>query len=217
MSMQILEFDIFSKYPDLKYGVSTKVFGTMKNADGSINRENLNNFLKQLGLNEEAVCMAQVHGRNIEEVNSTNSLLISNTDGLITNKKNIALCILTADCLPIIFFDPQKKVIGALHAGRKGIIKGIIENIIEKFIAVYHSDTKDIIVGIGPGIEKKCYEVDGKLMDIRNMAHELLVGNGILKDHIEDMEICTRCNPKNYYSYRGGDNFQRFSSVISMI
>ena len=119
--------------------------------------------------------------------------------------------------LPIIFYDHLKKVIGAAHAGRKGLSSGIIQRMILEFRAVYKSNPKDIIVGIGPGIERKCYKVDGELVDIRYQAHFFLLAEGITRDHIEDIDVCTKCSEDQFFSFRNEDDTERFVSVISLI
>ena len=77
---------------------------------------------------------------------------------MVSKTKNIGIGILTADCAPILFYDPNKKIIGCAHSGWKGALNGIIENTIKKFNEL-DSKNKDLIAVIGPCIEKKYYEV----------------------------------------------------------
>ena len=79
-------------------------------------------------------------------------------DGSLTRTKGVALAVLTADCAPVIFVDIKKKIIGVAHAGWKGALKGIIKNMVSCFIN-NGSSKKNIIVAIGPTIDKKSYEV----------------------------------------------------------
>ncbi|HUQ85003.1 MAG TPA: polyphenol oxidase family protein [Candidatus Limnocylindrales bacterium] len=215
--MDIYKFKVFSHFKNISHAISTKKFGTIKNDDNLINRENLTKFLKHVKLPDSAICMNQIHSGNVEVVNNFDKLLIENTDGLVTAKKNISLCVVTADCLPILFFDPINQVIGVAHAGRKGLLKGIIKNTIEKFKKEFKSDSKNIFVGIGPGIEKKCYEVNGRLLDLRKIAQQMLLDEGIIQENIEDIDLCTKCNSELLYSYRRGDKYDRFATVISMV
>ncbi len=215
--MKIYKFSKFKSNNKIASGISTKDFGSMKNEDNSINGKNLEIFLKSLGSGENVVRMRQIHSGNVEVVTNNVKSPIENTDGLITDKKNVSLCVLTADCLPIVFYDIQKQVIGIAHGGRKGLQSGIIENIVEKFKNDFKSDSADIIAGVGPGIEKKCYEVDGELIDIRKWANDLLLKEGIKRENIENLEICTKCDSEEFYSYRGGDSYNRFATVISLV
>ena len=79
-------------------------------------------------------------------------------DSLITNKKGIALAILTADCAPVFIYDPINGLISALHAGWKGAYKNIISTTLRKF-RLSGSNFEDLIAVVGPCISKKNYEV----------------------------------------------------------
>ena len=74
------------------------------------------------------------------------------------NKKNVVLGILTADCAPIIIYDPKLKIISAIHAGWKGAYKEIIKKVVN-FLIKSGSDTKDLVAAIGPCIAQKNYEI----------------------------------------------------------
>lgn len=213
--MGIYKFENF-KSNNILHGISTRKFGTMKNEDGSVNRRNLKNFLKSLNTPEDVVCMGQVHGSRVEVIDNIKQLLIDGTDGLITDQKNLSLCILTADCLPILFYDKKRIVIGVAHGGYKGLKAGIINNMLTKLQNEFNSNPDDIIVGVGPGIEKKCYEVGGEMIDIRQIANEQLLSLGIKEENIKNIDHCTRCDSEKFYSYRGGDKTDRFATVISL-
>lgn len=233
------QFKSFLNYPNIVHGISTKAFGSMKKKDLQIDITALSRFALSAGCNDEVVTMRQIHSGNISVIENTNVLRIAETDALITNKQNISLAVLTADCLPILFYDPQKEAIGIAHAGYKGLLNHIIENMVECFVSQFKSNPEDIVVGIGPGIEIMCYEVGkevigqfenifptftnmyikkkGKFyLNLRHIAQQCLLSKGIIKEHIEIMDICTKCDGQ-FYSYRGGDGEKRFASLISLI
>ena len=79
-------------------------------------------------------------------------------DALITNQKKIPIGILTADCAPIIIFDPKKIIISVVHVGWKGAFKGIIKNVIT-FFKKKGSKPNDLIAVVGPAISVKNYEI----------------------------------------------------------
>lgn len=79
-------------------------------------------------------------------------------DALVTNKPDIILGILTADCLPILFADAKNGVVAAAHSGWKGAISGVIENTIEKMRQA-GAEISHIYATIGPAIAQKSYEV----------------------------------------------------------
>lgn len=151
----------------------------------------------------------------------------SDIDGLITNEPGVALVTQFADCTPLLFCDPVKKVIATSHAGWKGTVKLIGKVTVEKMISEYGSDPKDIIAGIGPCIGKCCYEVDdpvyneivkipflnlpevifpkdnGKYMlDLVETNRQILIHSGIKAENIDASDICTCCNSNILHSHR---------------
>ncbi len=79
-------------------------------------------------------------------------------DAMVTNHPDIALGILTADCVPVLFYDPTANIIGAAHAGWKGAMSGILENTIRAMIEL-GADASTIAAAIGPAISQESYEV----------------------------------------------------------
>tara|TARA_Y100001958_G_scaffold65718_1_gene44188 strand:- start:172 stop:933 length:762 start_codon:yes stop_codon:yes gene_type:complete len=79
-------------------------------------------------------------------------------DAIITDQPKIPIAILTADCVPILLFDKKKFFIAAIHAGWKGALKGIVQNVIQ-FMIKKGCKSKNIICAIGPSISQKNYEV----------------------------------------------------------
>ena len=120
--------------------------------------QNLNIVKKKIGCkNNNLVLLHQKHSSKFYYINKTPKKKLIG-DGLITNKKNIGLGILTADCAPVLIFDKHKKTIGAAHVGWKGAYKKILVKMI-KFFIKKGSKIENIIVVIGPCIEQKNYEV----------------------------------------------------------
>ena len=120
--------------------------------------QNLNIVKKKIGCkNNNLVLLHQKHSSKFYYINKTPKKKLIG-DGLITNKKNIGLGILTADCAPVLIFDKHKKTIGAAHVGWKGAYKKILVKMI-KFFIKKGSKIENIIVVIGPCIQQKNYEV----------------------------------------------------------
>lgn len=151
----------------------------------------------------------------------------SDIDGLITNEPGVALVTQFADCTPLLFCDPVKKVIATSHAGWKGTVKLIGKVTVEKMVNEYGCDPKNIIAGIGPCIGKCCYEVDdpvyneivkipflnldkilspkdnGKYMlDLVETNRQILIHSGIKAENIDVSDICTCCNSNSLHSHR---------------
>ncbi|MEK7533705.1 MAG: peptidoglycan editing factor PgeF [Patescibacteria group bacterium] len=148
----------FANMDGLVHGVSTRNFGSIKN-NGKINEKNLKNFLNALRIQRKSIIFPeQVHGSSVVTIDDSKNQFIQNVDGLITNKKNIFLGVVTADCLPVIFYDPQIGAVGVAHAGYKGLLRGILQEMI-RGMKKLGSDVKNTKIAIGPAIGACCYDV----------------------------------------------------------
>lgn len=198
-------------------------------------RPNLSDF----GI-EESKCInvGQVHGNNIVLLLPGKGFNLGYYDGMIT-QQNLFLKIRTADCLPIFFYEWQKKIIGAVHAGWKGLMKGIIDKTVEK-IKNIGGRPQNIITAIGPHIRSCCYKVsydrvkdfqkilDNKweiaeykssdwYLDLSKIALTQMLTAGILRDKIDILPYCTCCN-YSFYSYRREERKTgRLKSIIGLV
>ena len=172
-----------------------------------------------------------------------NESLIKNNlpgDAIVTKLKNIGIAVLTADCVPLLFCDPKKKIIGCVHAGWKGALNGIIENTIDKFLEL-NSNPRDLVAAIGPCINHQHYEVmydfykkflaqsknnrrfftianDKKyLFNIRSYINAKLIELGI--KNIDHIKMDTFSNKENFFSYRRSKrhNEKDYGRCISVI
>ncbi len=148
-------------------------------------------------------------------------------DGLITNIPGVALVTQYADCTPLLFCDPVKKVVATSHAGWRGTVSEIGRITVEKMQEHFGSDPSDIIAAIGPSIGQCCYEVDdpvykplskipylkqdkifikkenGKYMlSLWETNREILINAGIKAEHIDVTDLCTNCHPDIFHSHR---------------
>ncbi len=186
----------------------------------------------------------QTHSDNIRVIKEKNKTWLSareehaieDCDALITNQKNIMLTILTADCVPILLFDPKQKVVSAVHAGWKGTEQQIVFKTVEKMKKEFNAKPSDIIAGVAPSIGKCCYEVDWNvaehfesiedayekkgekyMLDLPHINKLQLLQAGLLDKNIEMSNICTACEVKDYFSYRKeGGCSGRFMSMIGL-
>ena len=142
-------FGIFKKYSNLIVAFSEKKDGPMK-----FSPENRERFLGKLGIKDKLTVKAGlVHGNNVKVVSSREAgKTIEKIDGLITADKNLFLTITVADCLPIFIFDPEKEIIGLIHGGWRSLAKNILAEAVKNL-------SKDILIGIGPGISQCHFEV----------------------------------------------------------
>ena len=224
----------------LIHGVSSKLFGSIKN-NGIINKKNLKKFLDAMRVDIKTVIFPeQVHGSRVVAINDSKKNYILNADGLITNKKNVFLGIVTADCLPVIFYDNKTGIIGIAHAGYKGLVSGIVEEML-KVMKKMGADVENMKIAIGPAIGVCCYEVSqerikmfkdvfkgikthkirkGKyFLDLKNIAKQSLMSEGVAESNIEVSDICTKDNVKDFYSFRGEGpkNFGEFATIVGIL
>ena len=147
----------------------------------------------------------QVHSNSIKTVTEKGIFLdeYQNIDGLITSKPNQILSLTYADCIPLYFFDSNKKIIANIHSGWQGTLKKIGKIAVEKLIKEYNSKCEDIICVIGPCIRKCHFEVDeevqkefsNKFTEIVGINDLISKGNiikGKQKYYIDTVEINRR-------------------------
>jgi YfiH family protein len=206
--------------------------------------ENFRLFAQALDISADSLVFCdQVHGTNLRKVGVTDRNKgigpsdIRETDGLYTNEPGVTLVTFSADCVPLLFLDPVKRVIGAAHAGWRGTAALIGAKMVQTLINEYNCYPPDILAGIGPSIGHCCFEVDtpvaevfsqvwkpfvtpgkesGKFnIDLWSINKYILLSEGLLPEHIDCTQICTCCHPELFFSHRR-DNINR-GSMASMI
>lgn len=247
-SLPIYFFETLSKYKDIGHFVSTRIGGFSESPYNSLNLgfhvgDNPVKVLKNRELLVSALSVPlnhftvakQIHQDNVkvitEELKGKGAIdyqsAISTTDAMITEVPNIYLVVFLADCVPVLFFDPRRKVVGVAHAGWKGTLKLVAGNSVKALQENFGSLPSDIIVGIGPSIGPCCYEVGSEVITkVENVFHTKegyinnessdgkgyfnlweanrtqLIHAGIPEENIEVAEICTCCNADIFFSAR---------------
>jgi hypothetical protein len=184
------------------------------------------------------VHMKQIHSANVHIVTENDSFTSPPTcDALLTNKKNVPLMVMVADCAPLLFYDAVHKAIAVVHAGRAGAFSNIIANTLHAMKQEYKSNPKDIYVAMGANIKACCYEVGAEIYEeaqTKNLAHaiqirdekyyldiskillEQLMACGIEKAHLEISRECTCCDTNKYFSYRAEGKTGRFAGILML-
>ena len=160
------------KFKNIKHCFFSKKNGVSEGNYKSLNcglgsRDRKENVLKNLEIvsqkisckKESLITLNQKHSNEV--VYFENETEVKNKlygDAIVSKVKNVGIGVLTADCAPIFFYDPNKKIIGCAHVGWKGALNGIIENTVKKFNKL-NSNNNDLIAVVGPCINKKNYEV----------------------------------------------------------
>ena len=124
---------------------------------------NLTLLSERLNLNNNNCVLNQIHSNQVVFGSNTQEKERVEADGIVCDKYNQNLWIYTADCMPILFADKTKRLVAAVHCGRKGLENKIIRNLIKIFYDKGCSK-EDILVAIGPSISKKHYLLDNKTL-----------------------------------------------------
>ncbi len=153
-----------------KGGASGGIYDSLNCGLGS--SDDRDSVLKNRRAVAEALGVASGELLTVHQVHSGKAVVVDQpwepgkgpeADALVTNKPGIALGILTADCVPILFADDKKGVIGAAHAGWKGAIGGVIEDTVRKMQEL-GAEPNDIVAVIGPCITGRSYEVSSEFL-----------------------------------------------------
>lgn len=246
--LEYLVFPILDKESGIRHLFSTRLGGVSEGIYSTMNLsytrgdtkeavdENFRRIARVLGaLPEQFVLSDQTHTTNVRVVTGrdmgkgvTRPKDYTDVDGLITQEPGIVLGTFYADCVPLYFYDPVKKVIGLAHSGWRGTAARMGQVIIERMAEEFECKGEHILAAIGPSICQDCYEVGADVAEVflREFAgHEaevlksgsergkyqldlwkanelVLKQAGILREHLEVTDVCTCCNPSYLFSHR---------------
>lgn len=197
--------------------------------------ENYNRICNSLDIKiENLVFSNQVHGIKIwkaTEADRGKGIFkesdIKGYDGLVTDRREVALVTFYADCVPVFFLDPIRRVAGMVHSGWRGTVSRISAEMVSLMASEYNCKRSDILVSVGPSIGECCFEVgeevytefidrlplsssfcikkpEGKwFINLQGIIKRTLEDEGINKDNIYVSGICTKCNKDMFFSHRG--------------
>ena len=258
-----LSFPMFRDTGLVTDGFSTRLGGVSEGCFSSLNlsfdrgddraavAENFRRMGEALGVRcEDMVLSQQTHTTNIRIVTDedrgkgiTRERDYTDIDGLITNVPGICLVTTYADCVPLYFLDPVKKVIALSHSGWRGTVGKIGKKTVELMHDKFGSDPADILAAVGPSVCQDCYEVstdvidrfrevfdrsawdelfyekpDGKYqLDLWKANEKIFLEAGIRKDHIAVTNVCTHCNSEILYSHRAmGDKRGNLCAFLAL-
>ena len=151
-------------------GTSKGIYKSLNCGKGSKDKianisKNLKIVSKKIGCSRKnLVSLNQIHSNKVLKINNVPKKKLTGA-AMITNKQNIAISILTADCAPILIIEKKQKFVGAIHAGWKGAFKGIVKKTIQ-LLKKNGCSEKDMIACIGPCIKKNSYEVKNDFLKL---------------------------------------------------
>ncbi len=239
-------FPAFDALPFVRHGFSTRLGGVSEGIFASMNlsftrgddpaavRENFRRFCAAAGMDDrQVVISAQEHHVQIRNVTADDrgrgvdrERGYTDIDGLLTDEPGVVLCTQYADCVPLLFVDPVKRVVGTSHSGWKGTVARIGAVTVERMAADYGCRREDILAGVAPSIGPCCFEVDepvylafqqaglldtgcfeekagGKYhLNLWEINRRILLEAGLSAEHVTVTDLCTRCRPDLFWSHR---------------
>ncbi len=249
-SVRYYQFDSLDHVPHAvftrKGGVSPQPWAEL-NVGGTVGddpmrvAQNRSVLFRTLGRNpDNAFDVWQVHGSDVVCTREPRSpdIPIQKADAILTDRPGLSLMMRFADCVPILLWDPEKKVVGIVHAGWQGTVQQVAGTALTVMQAQYGSNPGDVIAGIGPSIAAHHYPVGAEvLVQVRHVfgseAEKFLSGHSRVEldlwkanqytlelagvKHIEIAGECTACNLDNWYSHRAeGGKTGRFGVLIGL-
>lgn len=242
-----LYFKRLAAHSEVKHGCSTRVGGVSTGCFSSMNLgfgrgdadenvfENYDRICGAMGFTKEQVVLsAQVHEtvvRRATKADCGKGIVkprdYTSVDAQITDEPGVALTVFMADCVPVFFYDPVKKVIGTAHAGWRGTIGRIAEKTVQAMETEFGSRAEDIEAYIGVSVCKDCYTVGGEVaevfrkefpeattqteeqkldgtcqLDLWQVNRMILEQAGVRPENIVIGGICTKCHSDVLYSHR---------------
>jgi len=227
-------------------GITVHGFGTRGKACEKVSKQDW--WGQPIRVGDEVfplILVHQVHGDGVvvfggEPVRPEN-VRLREGDALVTRVPGYALGVLTADCLPILLFDPVQMVVGIVHTGWRGTARAICQKTLKKMAETFDIISENVLVAMGPCIGPCCYEVDGPVketfegnglpwdlmssprgrgrwsLDLHQANIFLLERSGVRKENIHRLERCTSCHNDFFYSYRAeGGNVGRQLNFIAL-
>ena len=243
-----LTYPAFEKLEGIIHGFSTRLGGVSRGIYSSMNlsftrgdeeeavKENYRRIAQAIGFRtEDIVTSDQTHTANVRKVTEADrgkGITVprdyQDVDGMVTNVPGLVLTTFYADCVPLYFADPVKRVIGLSHSGWRGTVAKIGKVTVEKMKEEYGCHPEDILAAIGPSICQDCYEVSEDVIEEfktafageyqerlyykkKNGKYQLnlwetnrliFLEAGIPEANISMPGICTCCNPEFLFSHR---------------
>ena len=248
--LPMVESPLFQRETGIQHGFSTRKGGVSKEHLTSLNlsfsvedaKENVLENFRRIGERfgktpEDFVLSKQSHETKVLKVGMkdrgkgiTKDRDYEGIDALITDEEGLILSCFSADCVPILFYDPIHKAVGACHSGWRGTKGKILQNVVEEMRKHFSSNPAEILIAIGPSICKEQYVVSEDLalsfledypdvgenssspiqriskdkfqLDLWDLNRRIALDSGIKEEHISISGYCTMENPELFFSHR---------------
>ena len=231
------EFELLQPYPFLRHGCFTSVSslntGFSPKEDPRSIQRNRDLIATTLFENSSGTIIDghQVHGADVAIVTSS-SPLSTPADAMATSLPNIALLIQHADCQAGLLFDPEHRIIAAVHSGWRGSVQNIYKATVDRLKAVWGSCEETLIACISPSLgpchaEFRNWEDElpsafipfrrpGNYFDFWEISRSQLLSCGLAPLNIEIASVCTYCHPELFFSYRRTKAHERNATCIAI-
>ena len=249
--LPMVESPLFQRETGIQHGFSTRKGGVSKEHLASLNlsfsvedaKENVLENFRRIGERfgktpEDFVLSKPSHETKVLKLGVkdrgkgiTKERDYEGIDALITDEEGLILSCFSADCVPILFYDPIRKAVGACHSGWRGTKGKILRNVVEEMSKHFSSNPADILIAIGPSISKEQYIVSEDLglsfledykdcseedssspirrlsedkfqLDLWDLNRRIALDCGLKKEHISISGYCTMENPELFFSHR---------------
>lgn len=203
-------------WPGVTARVTTRPSGI---AAGPAVAQTLRRVVESAGARPRAVVgLEQVHGAVVSIVTDPVDAVLAGCDGAVSDRPAVALTVRSADCLPILAYDPVHRAVGVAHAGWRGVKGRIPAQLVAALQQAFQSRPGDLQIAMGPAIGPCCYAVGpefaqwcpeylihragGSYLDLGAVAGAQLTAAGIPPDRVLHAPCCTACTPVFCHSYR---------------
>ena len=245
-AVDIVQYPILSRFDEILHFTSTRLGGVSSGSYESLNlgkfsgdetdniQQNFNRFLSEINLPKEQFHLPyQTHGDSVFKIDadfilqneSVHREKLHGVDALITNLPNQCIGVSTADCVPVLIFDPVKKAVGAAHAGWRGTCSRIASKTVIAMQQEFHSNPSDLVAVIGASISPDAYNVGDELianfenekfdidkiffkkaekhhLDLWKANKIILEEAGLKPENIEIAGLCTFTEHQRFFSAR---------------
>jgi len=248
-SVKLYFFQGLLEFGEIRHFTTTRMGGFSSSPYDSLNlgfcvgddantiRKNRNYLASSLDIHPESfTCVNQVHGAHVKFVSKDlkgcgakdYETALSAADAMVTNVSGVCLMVLHADCVPVLFFEAKKKLIGVVHAGWKGTLLSITQKMVMFLQKEFNCSARHLFIGIGPSIGPCCYEINMDTLyqydptfsaekksfvfrefynhkaklDLWETNSSQLIRAGVPERNIEISGLCTSCHPSLFYSHR---------------
>ncbi|MBI3617675.1 MAG: peptidoglycan editing factor PgeF [Candidatus Omnitrophica bacterium] len=191
---------------------------------------------QQLGFRlPEVLTIRQVHGNKIIialRSAARRAVSLEDADGILTDRRDLAIAVRTADCLSVFLYDPRNEAIGLFHAGWRGTQQQISARAVALMRKQWDSNPKDLRVAFGPAIRSCCYRVgasflehfpketlkrkEGYFFDLPEANKKQLAGAGVVAANIADCSVCTCCDVTCFSYRRERESAGRMISIMML-